>query len=96
MCSPTRRAIPRGANGGARFPPVRQGKGQEFASKLEGKELEIFRARRLPGEPMTLKGIGEQFGISRERVRQIENRLKKRFKDFLKGRASDIEHQCLS
>ncbi len=35
---------------------------------------------------MTLQEIGEKFGISRERVRQIENRLKKRFKDFLKAR----------
>jgi RNA polymerase sigma-32 factor len=40
---------------------------------------------------VTLQEIGEHFGISRERVRQIENRLKKRFKDFLKGQATDIE-----
>jgi RNA polymerase sigma-32 factor len=82
---------PEEATAGAEFRQFAKEKVEEFASKLEGKELEIFRARLLSEEPMTLQEIGEQFGISRERVRQIENRLKKRFKDFLKGQASDIE-----
>ena len=64
---------------------------EEFEKTLEGKEREIFRARLLSEDPTTLQEIGEQFGISRERVRQIENRLKKRLKDFLKGDAGDIE-----
>jgi RNA polymerase sigma-32 factor len=64
---------------------------EEFEKTLEGKELEIFRARLLSEDPTTLQDIGDQFGISRERVRQIENRLKKRLKDFLKGEAGDIE-----
>jgi RNA polymerase sigma-32 factor len=82
---------PEEATAGAEFRQFAKEKVEEFASKLEGKELEIFRARMLSEEPVTLQEIGEQFGISRERVRQIENRLKKRFKDFLKGQASDIE-----
>jgi RNA polymerase sigma-32 factor len=82
---------PEEATAGAEFRQFAKEKVEEFASKLEGKELEIFRARLLSEEPVTLQEIGEQFGISRERVRQIENRLKKRFKDFLKGQASDIE-----
>ena len=64
---------------------------EEFAKTLEGKELEIFQERLLSEDPITLQEIGEKFGISRERVRQIENRLKKRFKDFLKGQSRDIE-----
>ena len=63
----------------------------EFAGQLEGKDKEIFEQRLLSEDPVTLQEIGEKFGISRERVRQIENRLKKRFKDFLKGEAGDIE-----
>jgi RNA polymerase sigma-32 factor len=82
---------PEEATAGAEFRQFAKQKVEEFASKLEGKELEIFRARLLSEEPITLQEIGQQFGISRERVRQIENRLKKRFKDFLKGQASDIE-----
>ncbi|HLI81732.1 MAG TPA: RNA polymerase factor sigma-32, partial [Candidatus Binataceae bacterium] len=64
---------------------------EEFEHQLEGKDLEIFRERLLSEDPITLQEIGEKFGISRERVRQIENRLKKRFKDFVKGEGSDIE-----
>jgi RNA polymerase sigma-32 factor len=82
---------PEEATAGAEFRQFAKEKVDEFASKLEGKELEIFRARLLSEDPITLQEIGEQFGISRERVRQIENRLKKRFKDFLKGQATDIE-----
>jgi RNA polymerase sigma-32 factor len=62
----------------------------EFAGQLEGKDKEIFEARLLSEDPVTLQEIGEKFGISRERVRQIENRLKKRFKDFIKGEAGEI------
>jgi RNA polymerase sigma-32 factor len=32
-------------------------------------------------EPLTLQGIGEQFKISRERVRQLENRVIRKFSD---------------
>jgi RNA polymerase sigma-32 factor len=56
---------------------------EEFAGTLEGKELEIFRSRLLSEDPPTLQEVGVKFGISRERVRQIESRLKRRFKAFL-------------
>jgi len=65
---------------------------KEFAATLKDKELEIFRTRLLAEEPPTLQEVGARFGISRERVRQIESRLKRRLKEFLKGQASDIEH----
>jgi RNA polymerase sigma-32 factor len=64
---------------------------EKFASTLEGKELEIFRSRLLSEDPPTLQEVGEKFGISRERVRQIESRLKRRLKDFLSTEAADIE-----
>ena len=63
----------------------------EFAATLKDKELEIFNARLLAEDPMTLQEIGERFGISRERVRQIETRLKKRLADFIRERAADID-----
>jgi RNA polymerase sigma-32 factor len=64
---------------------------QEFADTLQDKELEIFKSRLLADQPATLQEIGERFGISRERVRQIEGRLKQRLKEFIKAKASDIE-----
>ncbi len=63
---------------------------EEFAGTLEGKELEIFRSRLLTEDPPTLQEMGVKFGISRERVRQIESRLKRRFKAFLKLEGDDF------
>ncbi len=64
---------------------------EAFENTLRDKELEIFRSRLMAEEPATLQEIGERFGISRERVRQIEGRIKRRLKAFLKSQASDIE-----
>jgi RNA polymerase sigma-32 factor len=55
----------------------------EFARTLKGKEEVIFRTRLLAEEPVTLQEIGDQYGISRERIRQLESRLKKKLKDYL-------------
>jgi RNA polymerase sigma-32 factor len=43
-------------------------------SELTTREQEIIRARRLREEPATLEELSQKFGISRERVRQIEVR----------------------
>ena len=64
---------------------------EEFAATLKDKELEIFNSRLLTDEPATLQEIGERFGISRERVRQIETRLKNRLRDFIRSKAADID-----
>jgi RNA polymerase sigma-32 factor len=64
---------------------------EQFAAQLDGKELEIFNARLLAEDPETLQEIGARFGISRERVRQIETRLKKRLKEFIEAAAPDVD-----
>jgi RNA polymerase sigma-32 factor len=43
-------------------------------SDLNDREKRIFEARRLMDEPMTLEALSEEFGVSRERIRQIEVR----------------------
>ena len=53
----------------------------EFKELLTDKEFFIFEHRIMTEEPLTLQEIGEQFRISRERVRQLENRVMKRFND---------------
>ncbi len=62
-----------------------------FRAQLKGKEAVIFDKRLLTEEPMTLQEIGDRFGISRERVRQIESRLKKKLKAYLEEEIEDIE-----
>lgn len=47
---------------------------QEAMAALPKREREIFVERRLSDEPATLEDLGTQYGISRERVRQLENR----------------------
>jgi RNA polymerase sigma-32 factor len=64
---------------------------EQFAATLKDKELEIFRARLLAEDPPTLQEVGARYGISRERVRQIESRLKRRLHDFIKEQATDID-----
>ncbi|HEY2665080.1 MAG TPA: sigma factor-like helix-turn-helix DNA-binding protein, partial [Candidatus Binataceae bacterium] len=74
---------PEEATADAEWQAFAQGQIQQFENTLKDKELEIFRARLRTENPETLQAIGERFGISRERVRQIETRLKRRLKDFI-------------
>ena len=55
----------------------------QFGSTLEGKERKIFEDRLVSEEPKTLQVLGDEFGVSRERVRQIEKRLLTKLKAFL-------------
>ena len=64
---------------------------QRFAEALKDKELVIFRERLLTEEPLTLREIGERYGISRERVRQIEERVKKRLRAYLTKEFRDLK-----
>lgn len=56
---------------------------EEFASTLNSKELIIFRERLLSEKKATLQEVAEQFSVSKERIRQIENRLRDKLKEFL-------------
>jgi RNA polymerase sigma-32 factor len=56
----------------------------EFGKTLEGKEKKIFDDRLVSEDPKTLQVLGDEFGVSRERVRQIEKRLLKKLKAFLR------------
>jgi len=41
---------------------------------LTKRDREIFIERRLKEDPLTLEQLGNRFGLSRERIRQIENK----------------------
>jgi RNA polymerase sigma-32 factor len=60
-----------------------------FGATLRDRELEIFRDRLLNDEPATLVEIAERFGVTRERVRQIEERLKKKLRQYLETQFGD-------
>ncbi len=50
---------------------------------LNERELKIIRERRLRDEGATLEALGERLGISKERVRQIENRALEKLRSAL-------------
>jgi RNA polymerase sigma-32 factor len=61
----------------------------EFSATLSGKDLFIFEQRMVAEEPMTLQEIGDHFGVTRERIHQIEAALQKRLRGFLEERGID-------
>ncbi len=63
---------------------------EEFRQTLKGRDLEIFENRILASIPATLHEIGNKYGISYERVRQIEKNLVKRFKAFVAKEIPDL------
>jgi RNA polymerase sigma-32 factor len=65
------------------FSAVLADKLKTFARTLRGRDLTIFRARLLNDEPALLAELADRFGVSRERVRQVEERLKGRLRDYL-------------
>lgn len=59
----------------------------EFASQLtDPRELALWNRRLMADDPITLAELGAEYHISKERIRQIEARLKDRFKDFISQR----------
>ncbi|MGD9739772.1 MAG: RNA polymerase sigma factor RpoH [Bauldia sp.] len=62
---------------------------------LNDRERRIFEARRLAEEPITLEELSGEFGVSRERVRQIEVRAFEKVQDAVKKGARALERQGL-
>jgi len=63
----------------------------EALSVLNDRERRIFEARRLADEPITLEELAEEFGVSRERVRQIEVRAFEKVQNAVKNRVAAME-----
>jgi RNA polymerase sigma-32 factor len=60
-------------------------------SALNDRERRIFEARRLAEEPITLKELADEFGISRERVRQIGACAFEKVQKSVKNRVAVME-----
>jgi RNA polymerase sigma-32 factor len=73
----------------AEFNQILRSKLEAFGSTLRGRDAEIFRQRLLSEEPSTLSELAEKFGVTRERTRQIEQRLKDRIRRYLKEELGD-------
>lgn len=60
-----------------------RGRLEEFRAQLKGRDSEIWDRRLVCEEPLTLQELGDLFGVSRERARQLEARIVKRLRNFL-------------
>jgi RNA polymerase sigma-32 factor len=62
----------------------------DFADEItDDRERDIWTRRVLSETPQSLQQLGDSWGVSRERIRQIEVKLKKRVKSFLQERLGD-------
>jgi RNA polymerase sigma-32 factor len=71
------------------FRALLRSKLEAFESTLKGREQTLFHDRLMADQPLTLQEVGERYGISRERARQIEARLLSRLKTYLKKELGD-------
>ncbi len=62
-----------------------------FKKGIEAKELDILENRLLADPPATLQDIGNRYGITKERVRQLENRLKSKIKTYMEEQLHDFD-----
>ena len=58
---------------------------------LNDRERRIFEARRLADDPVTLEELASEFGVSRERVRQIEVRAFEKVQKAVKNKVAALE-----
>ncbi|GDX39138.1 RNA polymerase sigma factor RpoH [Methylocystaceae bacterium] len=64
---------------------------QSALEVLNPRERRIFEARRLSDDPVTLEQLSEEFGVSRERVRQIEVRAFEKIQAAVRGGLARLE-----
>jgi RNA polymerase sigma-32 factor len=69
---------------------------QAFASRLKPREQRIMQARVLAEEPKTLQELGDEMGLTRERIRQIEKGLVDDLRDYLREKVVDFDYYAPS
>jgi RNA polymerase sigma-32 factor len=68
----------------------------EALTVLDNRERHIFEARRLADEPSTLEDLAREFGVSRERIRQIEVRAFEKVTKAVRHRVAAIADPPIS
>jgi RNA polymerase sigma-32 factor len=63
----------------------------EFVKTLDERDEDILRNRILSETPLTLDDLGAKYSISKERTRQLEARIIKRLRDYIKKDVKDFD-----
>jgi RNA polymerase sigma-32 factor len=66
---------------------------REFRRTLSGNKADIFDNRIMAEKPLTLQELGDKYHISRERVRQIQEKITKNIRKWLKEQIPDFEEE---
>lgn len=76
----------------AEFSQVLRSKLEAFGATLRGREAQIYRRRLFNDndEPAKLSDLAASFGVTRERVRQLEGRLKGQIRVYLQAELKDV------
>ena len=61
---------------------------EEFRQTLDAREMDILETRIMNDATATLKGIASRHGVSSKRVRQLEDRLIKKLRGYLRSQFS--------
>jgi len=69
---------------------------EAFAASLDERDRQIVERRILAENPRTLQELGEEFDVSRERIRQLEVRLVERLRDYMKKHLVDFEYYAVT
>lgn len=83
------RPNPEASVGGMEELEVRSGMLARALEKLSERERHILTERRLKDDPVTLEVLGEEYGISRERVRQLEVRAFDKVQKMIRAEVAD-------
>jgi RNA polymerase sigma-32 factor len=67
-----------------------------FTGQLDARERRIMEARVLADEPRTLQELGDEMGLTRERIRQIERELVNDLRDYLRENVVDFDYYAPS
>lgn len=75
----------------AELQDIFQEKLKTFEQTLKAREVKILHERLLSEIPVTLQQIADEYGISKERARQIEERMIEKLRQFFKDSGVDVE-----
>jgi RNA polymerase sigma-32 factor len=64
---------------------------KQFGEKLEGREKVIFSDRLISETPLTLQEIGDKYGVTKERARQLEEQVKEKLRAYMKEHYPDYD-----
>ena len=78
--------------GDSQLSEVFQEKIAEFSAGLGERDRQILEERIIAEEQKTLQELADEFGVSRERVRQLEKRLVDQLRDYMKDNLVDFEY----